>query len=69
MCESVASNPPEAAVKPDAVKNDVVVYCDVTIAAPLLFSFILSKKLKRKPKRLYIQREKILKNLKEEYTR
>jgi deoxyhypusine synthase len=54
-------------VKPKEVKNDVVVYCDVTIAAPLLFSYILSKKYKKKLKRLYSDREKRLDELKDAY--
>ena len=39
-------------IKPNQLKNDVVVYCDVTIAAPILFSYILSSNLKRKRKNL-----------------
>lgn len=54
-------------VKPKEVKNDVVVYCDVTIAAPLLFSYILSKKYKKKLKRLYSNREKYIDELKDVY--
>jgi deoxyhypusine synthase len=50
-------------IKPDNLKNDVVVYCDVTVAAPLLFSYILSKNLTRKRKNLYSKREKLLNNL------
>jgi len=51
-------------VKPNKVKNDVVVYCDVTVAAPLIFSYILAKQHKRKIKRLYSQREEHLEKLK-----
>lgn len=40
-------------IKPDQLKNDVVVYCDVTIAAPILFSYILSKDIKREKRNLY----------------
>jgi deoxyhypusine synthase len=40
-------------IKPNQLKNDVVVYCDVTIAAPILFTFVLSSNLKRKKKNLY----------------
>lgn len=50
-------------IKPDDVKNDVVVYCDITIAAPILFSYILSKKRKRKTKRLYAKKDVYLKKL------
>jgi len=50
-------------IKPNQLKNDVVVYCDVTIAAPIIFSYILSKNIKRKNKNLYLKREEYLKNL------
>lgn len=51
-------------IKPKDIRNDVVVYCDVSIAAPIIFSYILSKKRKRKLKRLYTKREMYLKHLK-----
>jgi deoxyhypusine synthase len=54
-------------IKSEDVKNDVVVYCDVSIAAPLIFSYILSKKHKRKLKRLYTKRKNHLNKLKYEY--
>ena len=54
-------------IKPNTVKNDVVVYCDVTIAAPILFSYILSKKYKRRTKRLYTKRERYLDMLEKSY--
>ena len=44
-------------IKPDDIKNNVVVYCDVTIAAPILFSYILSKKHSRISKRLYKKKQ------------
>jgi deoxyhypusine synthase len=50
-------------IKPNTVKNDVVVYCDVTVAAPLLFSYILSKKQERRFKRLRKKREAFLEKL------
>ena len=56
-------------IKPNDVKNDVVVYCDVSIAAPLIFSYILSRKHKRKLKRLYNKREEHLENLKDIYSK
>ena len=52
-------------IKPNTMKNNIVVYCDVTIAAPLLFSYILSKQCTRKLKRIYTKREKYLETLKE----
>ena len=35
-------------IKPNELEKNVVVYCDVTIAAPLLFFYILSRKYKKK---------------------
>jgi deoxyhypusine synthase len=52
-------------IKPNQLKNDVVVYCDVTIAAPILFSYILSKNIKRGKKNLYSKREDYLKKFEE----
>ncbi len=40
-------------IKPNLDKNNAVIYSDVTIAAPLLFSYMLAKNHHRKPKRLY----------------
>lgn len=54
-------------IKPDTIKNNVVVYCDVTIAAPLFFSYVLSKEHKRKEKRIYKKKDLFLKNLKNVY--
>jgi deoxyhypusine synthase len=52
-------------MKPNS--NDVVIYCDCTIGAPLLFYYILSKKYKRKLRRLYLERENYLNRLKAAY--
>jgi deoxyhypusine synthase len=52
-------------IKPKDVRNDVVVYCDVSIAAPLIFSFILSQNQKRNLKRLYKKRDRFLEILKD----
>ncbi|UCD13100.1 MAG: deoxyhypusine synthase [Thermoplasmatales archaeon] len=54
-------------IKSNKLKNNVVVYCDVTIAAPLLFSFILLKKYSRRLKRLYRKRAAFLDKLKYAY--
>jgi deoxyhypusine synthase len=35
------------------MKNHVVVYSDTTIAAPIVFSYALATRKKRKPKRLF----------------
>jgi deoxyhypusine synthase len=40
-------------VQADMMKNHVVVYSDTTIAAPVVFSYALSTRKKRKPKRLF----------------
>ena len=54
-------------INPKMMKNNVVVYCDTTIAAPLLFSYVLSRQHKRKLKRLYTKKEEYLKKLKDNY--
>ncbi|MFW6149641.1 MAG: deoxyhypusine synthase family protein [Atribacterota bacterium] len=56
-------------VNPDEVKNNVVIYCDVTIAAPILFSHILSKNKGRRLKRLYLERDIHLDRLKRAYNK
>lgn len=68
------ATPSEAAswgkVDPGAVERDsVVVYCDVTIAAPVVFGYLLAKGLHREPRRLYRQREACLERLQEDYHR
>ncbi|MFQ5957519.1 MAG: deoxyhypusine synthase [Candidatus Brocadiales bacterium] len=40
-------------VREEEIKNYVVVYCDATIAAPILMTYGLAKARKRAPKRLY----------------
>src|SRR5512133_793129 len=40
-------------VQANMLKNHVVVYSDTTIAAPLVFSYALATRKKRKPKRLF----------------
>ena len=54
-------------IKPNELEKNVVVYCDVTIAAPLLFFYILSRKYKKKYKRLYKKRKGYVDNLKKFY--
>lgn len=55
----------------DAVKNNVVVYCDATIALPVLAAWVLTKCKPRKLKRLYSKRhaytEKIIKVFREKH--
>lgn len=50
-------------IKPNQLKNDVVVYCDVTIAAPILFSYILSKNINREKRNLFLKINKFFNNL------
>lgn len=44
-------------IRPREVVNKVTVYADITIAAPLLFSYVLAKNYKEEPKRIYLHRE------------
>lgn len=54
-------------VRPDSLPDAVVCYVDTTIALPLITSYALDRAKKRKPKRLYKQREKLLQNLKDAF--
>lgn len=56
-------------IKPDKIKNHVVVYSDVTIAAPLLFSYILNSKERKKRKELYKKRDFLVESLKNDYSK
>ena len=51
-------------INPEEVGNDVVVYADCTIAAPILFAHIVQKKEKKGLKRLYQNRIKFVEELK-----
>lgn len=51
-------------IDPDMLPHCVVGYIDVTIALPIITTYVLSKCSPRKPKRLYDQREQLLDNLK-----
>ena len=55
-------------IKPNKLKNNVVVYCDVTIAAPIIFSYILSKGFNRTLKHLYKKRFEYMSKLNEAYS-
>ncbi|MBM4055298.1 MAG: deoxyhypusine synthase [Planctomycetes bacterium] len=48
----------------EEIKNHVVVYCDATIATPILASYALSKAKARKKKHLYKQLPDMVNNLK-----
>jgi deoxyhypusine synthase len=54
-------------VDPDLLPDSVVVYCDSTIAAPLLTSYVLTRCRPREPKRLYDRREDLYQELKAEF--
>jgi deoxyhypusine synthase len=55
-------------IKPNDLKNNVVVYCDVTIAAPIIFTHILSKNYIRPFKNLYDRRQEFLDSLNKAYS-
>jgi deoxyhypusine synthase len=54
-------------IDPDRLPDAVVCYVDSTIALPLLTSYALAKRKKRKLKRLYDRRGALLKRLKAEF--
>lgn len=47
-------------VDPATAKSCVVVYSDATVAAPILFAYVVAKGLKREPKRLYSRRDEFM---------
>src|SRR5205814_9727052 len=54
-------------VDPTKLPDAVVVYTDTTIAMPLMTHYALSKRRPRKLRRLYDQREKLMRALTREY--
>ncbi len=50
-------------IDPNKLPDAVVVYCDSTIALPLLTSYVLESVPPRRPKRLYDRREEMLESL------
>lgn len=54
-------------VDPDKLPDSVVVYCDSTIAAPLLTAYALDKVVPRPLQRLYDRREDMLDRLRKDY--
>jgi deoxyhypusine synthase len=54
-------------IDPDRLPDAVVCYLDSTIALPLLTSYALAKRKKRKLRRLYDRRGALLKRLKSEF--
>jgi len=54
-------------VNPHEPRNNVVVYADATIAAPILFAYIIAGRRKKRLKRLYTKRNALLEKLQEDY--
>jgi len=52
-------------INPNKVENGVTVYCDFTVATPILLGYVLEKKLSRKHKHLYTRRKKFVAKLRE----
>jgi deoxyhypusine synthase len=55
-------------IDPDQLPGTVVVYCDTTIALPLLTSYALARHAPRTLKRLYDRREDLMRRLRSAYT-
>jgi deoxyhypusine synthase len=56
-------------IDPDRLPDAVVCYLDGTVALPLLTSYAMAKRKPRKLRRLYDQRDKLMKALKREYAK
>ena len=56
-------------INPNELQNTVVVYADVTLATPILFSYAIEKAKPRKQKKLYLKRKKLVYNLEKESKR
>ena len=56
-------------IDPDRLPDAVVCYLDGTVALPLLTSYAMAKRKPRKLRRLYDQRDKLMKSLKREYAK
>ena len=56
-------------IDPDRLPDAVVCYLDGTVALPLLTSYAMAKRKPRKLRRLYDQRDKLMKSLKQEYAK
>lgn len=53
-------------INPNEIKNTVVVYSDITLAVPILFSYALEKAKPRRQKKLYLKRKKLVYELEKE---
>lgn len=47
-------------INPDELKDTVVVYADVTLAAPILFAYAMEKAAARNKKNLYLKRQELV---------
>ena len=47
-------------INPNEIKNTVVVYADITLAVPILFSYALDKAKSRRQKHLYLKRKELV---------
>jgi deoxyhypusine synthase len=54
-------------VDPDKLPGSVVVYCDSTIAAPLIAAYVLERRDPRTLRRLYDRRDEMLARLRDDY--
>ena len=55
-------------IDPDQLPGTVIVYCDTTIALPLLTSYVLARHAPRPLRRLYDRREDLMRRLRAAYT-
>ena len=53
-------------INPQELKNNVVVYSDITLAVPILFIYAIDKAKPRKKKNLYFKRDKLIYALEKE---
>ncbi|HVS14685.1 MAG TPA: deoxyhypusine synthase [Thermoanaerobaculia bacterium] len=54
-------------VDPDRLPDAVVLYCDATIALPLITHYLLGRDLSREPKRLYERRHELMAGLQQAF--
>ena len=54
-------------VDPDHQANNVVVYADTTIAAPILFNYVVTTTESKKPKRIFAKRKELMDDLRAKY--
>jgi deoxyhypusine synthase len=54
-------------VDPDRLPDAVVLYCDTTIALPLITHYLMASGVEREPKRLYDRREELMAGLRQAF--